>query len=67
MRGTFWRTGRVTRWQGERRCDARPSEDDRGQQDSEALEVGHKGLHIVECAPGVSHDDIRAATETKIV
>jgi 3-oxoacid CoA-transferase subunit B len=31
------------------------------------LEVGHKGLHIVESAPGVSHDDIRAATEAKIV
>ena len=31
------------------------------------LEVGHKGLHIVECAPGISHDDIRAATEAKIV
>ena len=31
------------------------------------LEVGHKGLHILECAPGVSRDDIRAATEATIV
>ena len=31
------------------------------------LEVVHKGLHILECAPGVSHDDIRAATEATIV
>ena len=31
------------------------------------LEVDHKGLHIVECAPGVSHDDIRAATEANLV
>ena len=31
------------------------------------LEVGQKGLHIVECAPGVTHDDIRAATEATIV
>jgi len=31
------------------------------------LEVGQKGLHILECAPGVSHDDIRAATEATIV
>ena len=31
------------------------------------LEVGHKGLHIVECAPGVTRDDIRAATEATIV
>jgi 3-oxoacid CoA-transferase subunit B len=31
------------------------------------LEVGHKGLHIVESAPGVSHEDIRAATEATIV
>lgn len=31
------------------------------------LEVSHKGLHIVECAAGVSHDDIRAATEANIV
>ncbi len=31
------------------------------------LEVGHKGLHIVETAPDVSRDDIRAATEATIV
>ena len=31
------------------------------------LEVGHKGLHIVETAPGVSKEDIRAATEATIV
>ncbi|AUR01742.1 MULTISPECIES: 3-oxoacid CoA-transferase subunit B [Rhodobacterales] len=31
------------------------------------LEVDHKGLHIVETASGVSHDDIRAATEAAIV
>lgn len=31
------------------------------------LEVGHKGLHIVETAPGVTRDDIRAATEATIV
>ena len=31
------------------------------------LEVGHKGLHIVECAPGVSREDIVAATEAAIV
>lgn len=31
------------------------------------LEVGHKGLHILECAPDVSHDDIRAATEATLV
>ena len=31
------------------------------------LEVGRKGLHILETAPGVSHDDIRAATEATIV
>jgi len=31
------------------------------------LEVDRKGLHIVETAPGVSHDDIRAATEAAIV
>ena len=31
------------------------------------LEVDHKGLHIVECAPGVSRDDIVAATEAAIV
>ena len=31
------------------------------------LEVGQKGLHIVESAPGVTHDDIRAATDATIV
>ena len=31
------------------------------------LEVGHKGPHILECADGVSHEDIRAATEATIV
>ena len=31
------------------------------------LEVGHKGLHILETAPGVTRDDIRAATEATIV
>jgi len=31
------------------------------------LEVGRKGLDILETAPGVSHDDIRAATEATIV
>ncbi|AZQ66175.1 CoA transferase subunit B [Silicimonas algicola] len=31
------------------------------------LEVGRKGLHIVECAPGISHDEIRAATEATVV
>jgi 3-oxoacid CoA-transferase subunit B len=31
------------------------------------LEVGQKGLHIVEAAPGVTNDDIRAATEATIV
>ena len=31
------------------------------------LEVGHKGLHILETAPGVTNDDIRAATEAAIV
>jgi 3-oxoacid CoA-transferase subunit B len=31
------------------------------------LEVGQKGLHIVETAPGVTRDDIRAATEATIV
>ncbi len=31
------------------------------------LEVGHKGLHILETAPGVTRDDIRAATEGTIV
>ena len=31
------------------------------------LEVDHKGLHILECADGVTHDQIRAATEANIV
>ncbi len=31
------------------------------------LEVGHKGLHILETAPGVTKDGIRAATEANIV
>lgn len=31
------------------------------------LEVGQKGLQIVESAPGVTRDDIRAATEATIV
>ena len=31
------------------------------------LDVTHKGLHIQECAPGVSREDIIAATEAKIV
>ena len=31
------------------------------------LEVGHKGLHILECADGVTRDEIRAATEANIV
>jgi len=31
------------------------------------LEVGHKGLHILETAPDVTNDDIRAATEATIV
>ena len=31
------------------------------------LDVTHKGLHIVECAPGVTREDIRAATEALIV
>ncbi len=31
------------------------------------LEVSHKGLHILETAPDVSRDDIRAATEANIV
>ena len=31
------------------------------------LEVDHKGLHIVECADGVTPDEIRAATEATIV
>ncbi len=31
------------------------------------LDVAHKGLQIVELAPGVSHDEIVAATEARIV
>jgi 3-oxoacid CoA-transferase subunit B len=31
------------------------------------LDVTHKGLHIQECAPGVSREDIIAATEATIV
>jgi 3-oxoacid CoA-transferase subunit B len=31
------------------------------------LEVSHKGLHILETAPDVSREDIRAATEANIV
>ncbi|WP_371226124.1 3-oxoacid CoA-transferase subunit B [Roseovarius sp. 2305UL8-3] len=31
------------------------------------LDVTHKGLHIQECAPGVSREDIVAATEATIV
>jgi 3-oxoacid CoA-transferase subunit B len=31
------------------------------------LDVGHKGLHIVELAPGVSEAELRAATEATIV
>ncbi|MBJ3761243.1 CoA transferase subunit B [Maribius pontilimi] len=31
------------------------------------LEVDHKGLHILECADGVTEQDIRAATEASIV
>ena len=31
------------------------------------LDVTHKGLHIVECAPDVTRDDIRAATEALVV
>ncbi len=31
------------------------------------LEVGQKGLHILECAPDVTRDDIRAATGATIV
>ena len=27
------------------------------------LEVDHKGLHIIECAPGVTRDDIRALAD----
>ena len=31
------------------------------------MDVVHKGLHVVELAPGVSRDDIQAATEAKLV
>ncbi len=31
------------------------------------LDVEHKGLHVIELAPGVSHDDIAAATEAALV
>lgn len=31
------------------------------------LDVGHKGLHIIECADGVTREDIVAATEATIV
>jgi 3-oxoacid CoA-transferase subunit B len=31
------------------------------------LDVGHKGLHIVELAPGVTEAELRAATEATIV
>ena len=31
------------------------------------LEVDHKGLHVIECAPGVTKADIVAATEANIV
>ena len=31
------------------------------------LDVTHKGLHIQECAPGVTRDDIIAATDANIV
>jgi len=31
------------------------------------MEVEHKGLHVVELAPGVTHDDIVAATDAKLV
>jgi 3-oxoacid CoA-transferase subunit B len=31
------------------------------------LDVTHKGLHIVECATGVTEDEIRKATEGRIV
>ena len=31
------------------------------------LDVGHKGLNIVECAPGVSEDELRKSTEATIV
>ncbi|MDJ1015273.1 MAG: CoA transferase subunit B [Paracoccaceae bacterium] len=31
------------------------------------MEVDHKGLHIIECAPGVTREEIRAATEANVV
>ena len=31
------------------------------------LDVGHKGLHLVDLAPGVTEEEIRAATEATIV
>jgi 3-oxoacid CoA-transferase subunit B len=31
------------------------------------LDVGHKGLHIVELAPGVTEAELRAATEATLV
>jgi len=31
------------------------------------LDVEHKGLHVIELAPGVSHEDIVAATEATLV
>ena len=31
------------------------------------FDVGHKGLHIVEIAPGVTEEELRAATEATIV
>ncbi len=31
------------------------------------LDVEHKGLHVIELAPGVTHDDIAAATEATLV
>jgi len=31
------------------------------------LDVSHKGLHIVECAPGVTEDELRKSTEATIV
>ena len=31
------------------------------------LDVGHKGLHLVELAPGVTEEELRAATEATIV
>lgn len=31
------------------------------------LEVEHKGLHVVELAPGVTHEEIAAATDAKLV